>query len=594
MQTIYTYNFVVDGEIYESVSTYTPWDFTMPENPTKNGYKFVDWYYDDGTFEQPFSSGSAASSSKKKVTVYAKWNITHEHKFGEWTTIIMPTCLNGGKKETTCTICGFVITEELPAYVHNFVEREGKAPTCEEIGWDDYEQCTRCNYSTYNEIAPLGHEWNLGEVVKEETCTENGIKNYVCMHCEKTKVSTTYAKGHVWESEVVKEATCAENGQTDYHCTDCGGTKTVITSLTGHNYSNEWTVDLEPTCTEDGSKSHHCLVCDEKSSVTTIFAIGHQPNDSDFCSVCNSTIKYTEELEFSLINGGKEYEVYGIGSAKGVVYVPKTYNGKPVTKIADYAFQDCKTLTSITIPSSIVSIGYKSFYNCTSLLSVTVREGVTLIGAYAFYNCDSLMSIVIPDGVTSIGYHAFYGCGALTSVVIPDGVTSIDWAFTNCDALTSVTIPDSVTSMINAFSGCYKLFVAELGVTYLSDKYVYDCDQNVTNVKIKEGVTRILPHAFYGCDELTSVTIPDSVTSIGDYAFCDCDALTSVTIPDSVTSIGYRAFYGCDALTSVIFEDTTTWYRTSDNSFVGGEIISVTDLKQNASYLKGSSYWYKK
>ena len=85
-----------------------------------------------------------------------------------------------------------------------------------------------------------------------------------------------------------------------------------------------------------------------------------------------------------------------------------------------------------------------------------VNYSVTSIGGYAFYQCSSLTSVTIPNSVTSIGQEAFRDCGSLTSVTIGNSVTSIgDYAFSGCSGLTSVTIPNSVTSIGGAaFSDC--------------------------------------------------------------------------------------------------------------------------------------------
>ena len=124
--------------------------------------------------------------------------------------------------------------------------------------------------------------------------------------------------------------------------------------------------------------------------------------------------------------------------------------------IATYAFDGCKSLTSITIPNSVTSIGDWVFENCESLASVTIPNSVTSIGDFAFYGCSSLTSFTIPNSVTSIGKYAFRDCSSLTSFTIPNSVTTIGaYAFYECSSLTSVVIGNSVTSIGEyAFYGC--------------------------------------------------------------------------------------------------------------------------------------------
>ena len=214
--------------------------------------------------------------------------------------------------------------------------------------------------------------------------------------------------------------------------------------------------------------------------------------------------------------------------------IPSTINGKTVTSIGDDAFEDCSSLTSITIPDGVTSIGHSVFYYCTSLTSITIPDSVTSIGWSVFSHCSSLPSITIPYGVTSIEDGTFFGCSDLTSITIPDGVTSIgDDAFEDCSGLTSVNIPDSVTSIgDDAFSFC----------------------SNLTSVKIGNSVTSIGDRAFYACENLTDIIIGNDVTSIGFGAFSHCHNLTDITIPNSVTSIGDDAFYYCYKSTKICID----------------------------------------
>ncbi len=241
--------------------------------------------------------------------------------------------------------------------------------------------------------------------------------------------------------------------------------------------------------------------------------------------------------------------------------IPKSINGCPVKNIGDYAFYDCTGLTSVTIPNSVTSIGYRAFAYSNFLKSITIPDSVTNIGDGAFSDCTELTSITIGNSVTSIGNSAFWGCERLTSITIPNSVTNIgEYAFNYCSGLTSVTIGNSVTSIGNyAFSGCVGLTSVTIpnSVTSIGDSAFGGCS-GLTSVTIGNSVTSIGSGAFSGCTELTSITIPNGVTSIGNSAFFDCTGLTRITIPNSVTNIGNSAFSSCGGLTSITIPNGVT------------------------------------
>ena len=225
--------------------------------------------------------------------------------------------------------------------------------------------------------------------------------------------------------------------------------------------------------------------------------------------------------------------------------------GEGITRIANYSFQACENLRSVTLPTSVTEIRYFSFCGCTSLISIEIPNSVTIIRSNAFWDCDALTSIAIPYSVTNIQDQAFRGCNSLNSINVDSenpNYTSVDGVLFNKEATeliqypagknnTSYSIPNSVTSI-----GKYAF---------------YDCN-NLTSVEIPNSVTLIGWGAFCGCDGLTSVTIPNSVTSIGDYAFSYCNSLTTVTLPDSITSISMALFEYSNRLTSVIIPDGVT------------------------------------
>ena len=232
-----------------------------------------------------------------------------------------------------------------------------------------------------------------------------------------------------------------------------------------------------------------------------------------------------------------------------------------ITSIGSRVFENCTSLTSITIPNSVTRIDSRAFSDCTSLTSITIPDSVTRIGEFTFSGCESLKSITIPDGIEWICQHTFARCTSLTSVIIPDSVTSIDTsAFSDCTSLKSITIPDSVTSIdSSAFKDCRSLTSIKIPDSVTSiESSTFEFCTSLTSIAIPNSVTSIESSAFYCCTSLTSITIPDSVASIGDYTFASCTSLTSITIPDSVTRIGEFTFSGCESLKSITIPDSVT------------------------------------
>ena len=304
-------------------------------------------------------------------------------------------------------------------------------------------------------------------------------------------------------------------------------------------------------------------------------------------------------------SGTASYPVFNFDWYIDSISVPEsvTYSGKTytVTRIGDCAFADCDSLKYVFIPESVVSVGggvfyscnslrniivssnikqYPTFYhstgngwwkkygffeNCSSLTELTISNNVTHIDDRAFFGCSSLINITIPNSVTKIGGGVFKGCSSLKNIVLSENITSLPYItenlsetygfFEGCSSLISITIPDGVKTIgLKTFAGCSSL----------------------TSITLPNSVTAVGGGIFYNCSSLKNIVLSENITSlptswiyrynrVGIGFFEGCSSLTSVIIPKNIKEIGYRAFYGCKNLVSLQVEDGNTTYDSRDN-----------------------------
>ncbi len=375
---------------------------------------------------------------------------------------------------------------------------------------------------------------------------------------------------------------------------DLGDTVTLRATRSGSNTFLAWATSTDPNTMEILSTSATYSFELTMDSPRTYYALFNQTT---------STSQTVGDLVYTFYNEAKLASVTGTTSTSlsGALEIPSVVpggeNSYKVYLIGNNAFQNCSSLTSITIPEGVASIGNYAFDGCSSLASITIPEGVRSIGYYSFRKCSNLTSVTLPSTLTSIGNYAFRNCSSLEafygagnsyytnddnralivdggetllayavanqaiSYLIPEGVTSIGAnAFSNCSSLTTITIPEGVTSIgTGAFQSCSGLTPIRLPstLTSIGNNAFRDCS-GLTSITIPEGVTSINFGAFGGCSGLTSITLPSTLTSIGGSAFDGCSSLASITIPEGVTSIGSSAFSFCSSLTSITIPEGVT------------------------------------
>ena len=254
--------------------------------------------------------------------------------------VVEATCLTGGHTAKKCLICGeFFKDNFVDALGHDIISVDAQAATCDTIGWDAYEYCTRCDHTTYVEIAALGHR--LEKFIDlAPTCTEPGYTAHIeCTRgdCDYTTFYMTFAPlGHDIVNVDAQAATCDTIGWDAHeYCTRCDHTTYVEIAALGHRL--EKFIDLAPTCTEPGYTAHvECVRgdCDYATPYVNIAPLGHNEvideaiaptydeigyTEGSHCDRCGETLKAQQVVNRVAEKVEISYEITGINGAKEVV-----------------------------------------------------------------------------------------------------------------------------------------------------------------------------------------------------------------------------------------------------------------------------------
>ncbi len=350
---------------------------------------------------------------------------------------------DGPDCDINCTICGSVLGHDLTQHV-------AQTPTCTEIGWNAYETCSRCDYTTYVELPATGH-------------------SYV--------------------------------GACDRICNVCGG----IREAEPHTYVLK--TSIEPTMDEDGAATYSCSICGDTYTEAIPKLVNVPCGDDLTATFANGT------LTISGSGAMYEYtEDEAAPWAYLRPFIKDVVLTEGVTTIGSYAFAQCTKLTCITIPTSLKSSNTSPFDSCYQMKAVYITDleawcnidfnhlfaNPVYFAKNLYLNGELVTDLVVPDGITAIKDYAFFRCTGITSVTLPKGVTSIgQGAFWQCNKLASMTIPGSLVSVGGlAFNDCTQLNT----VYYQGKQSDWDSFMNDSNAnKYLANVTVV----FVPCDEHT-------------------------------------------------------------------------------------------
>ena len=328
-------------------------------------------------------------------------------------------------------------------------------------------------------------------------------------------------------------------------------------------------------CTEPAVADYTCTRCNDQYSA--FIPAGHCVINHA-CVLCDK--KANTDLSFVLSDDGLSYRVAGMGTCTDTdIIIPEKYNDLPVTDIKDLAFENQTELQRVTIPSTVLRIGFSAFRFCYNLESVYIEQGVTVIEKEAFRDCGRLNNIHIPPSVTAIRNAAFANCGTFTELTIPHSVKTIeDQAFSGCNALLKIEVKPANPNYCSIDGNLYSKdqstliryangktdtsFSIPQGVVYIGTQ-AFTGAAHLTRITIPDSVTEIGEYAFSSCTAMEQILIPKSVTVIRGYAFSNCSTLQSIDLPDQLVALGENAFGKCTALVSIVIPDPITWINPS-------------------------------
>ena len=264
-----------------------------------------------------------------------------------------PTCTEIGWDEyDACQRegCTYTTKVELPALKHNLVHHDAKAPTCTETGWEEYDTCSRCDYTTKVELLALKHDL-VHHDAKAPTCTEIGWEEYdTCSRCDYTTKVEIPAPGHDYTEKVVKP-TCEKGGYTLHTCKKCNDSYKDHQTKTLLHWYGEWTSN------GDGAHSATCKRKDCKCVGKNECAIVEFKQDEatrTLCPVCGNVSDGTHLALVEEVKAEGEHLPYG----ELVLRMGETANGNTLLSVC---FEVSGKLTrpkgevKITMPAELLN-----------------------------------------------------------------------------------------------------------------------------------------------------------------------------------------------------------------------------------------------
>ncbi len=620
--------------------TYLP----FAQNMTKEGCTFAGWYTEP-EYKKRIESLTIRTAIDG-MTLYAKWNDTHEHVWGEGAITTKPTCTTPGVKTYTCSVCQKTKTEEIPATGHQHTEvRNVKEATCKEEGYTGDTYCTDCGekLSSGEPTAKKAHDWDEGKVTTEATCKNTGVKTYTCNNCSETKTEVIPMTDHIWDNgKVTTKPSCITPGVKTYTCTVCQKTKIEEIPATGHQHTEVRNVK-EATCTKEGyTGDTYCTDCGEKLSDGKILP----KKDHDYevkehkdatCTKAGYTLfickncgdEKREEIpaaghlhteiknakEATCMKAGYTGDMYckdcgeKISSGEVIAKLAHTWDEGNVTKEADCKETGVKTYTchkcgatktedipmtehtwdegEVTTAPTCTKPGVRT-YTC-SVCKATRTEAIKATGHLHTEIRNKKDASCTENGYTGDTYCK--DCEELLKKGETVDVLGHQWKETK-RAEPSYTEDGQIIYICNRCGEQTAKTLEKLAYPKAGTKYtVAGCQYKVTKAGVEVSLIKTNKKA-------KRVTIPAvikvngvtyKVTSIGAKAFNGSKKLSKVTVGTNIKKISNNAFFKCRSLKTVTIKSVLLTKKTANKKAFKGisrKMVMKVPKKMKKVYVK--------
>ncbi len=286
----------------------------------------------------------------------------------------------------------------------------------------------------------------------------------------------------------------------------------------------------------------------------------------------HADVETVNGIEWNYYSTGEEAVIFAgqrksaiPSSTIGDITVPETLGGHPVAEIDSYAFFSCDSLTSVTIPEGVKTIGDSAFYHCSSLTNISIPDSLTEIKEDAFQMCNPMLYDT--NTISNIKLIDGWVVGFLSPRIADVKLHNIrGMAYGACadyNDLETLEISGNFKCIgRNAFSNCKSLrnIVIDAPIEIIDDSAFFRCTE-LLHIELPSTVKEIRNCAFQQCFALTNIVIPAAVTNIGEEAFYGCNSIKTFEIPKNLRSIGEGAFSSCESLEEFIVSSTHKYFE---------------------------------